>query len=91
LLRYGVLLSTAFIALVAFGLIAAAVSPEGKMDCARAYNDFQDKLASGKYANISSEQRAALSRRALRVYNACQTGDLEDAKALFQRLDAGRY
>ena len=38
------------------------------------------------YAKMPPEQLVILSRKALRIYDACQTGDVEDAKGLFERL-----
>jgi hypothetical protein len=35
---------------------------------------------------ISAEQLAGVSRLALRAYDACQAGDEQDARALFDRL-----
>jgi hypothetical protein len=68
------------------GLIILPVSPGGQFDCGEAYKGFRQKL-DRKYAELSPERLAALSRKALRVYDACQTHDLRDAKALFESLD----
>ena len=56
------------------------------MDCSRPYKDFWDKFEREKYAKISPEQLAGVSRMALRAYDACTAGDDQDAKALFDRL-----
>ena len=40
-----------------------------------------------KYAKISAEQLAGVSRLALRAYDACQAGDDMDAKAQFDKLN----
>ena len=53
------------------------------MDCGKAYKGFWEKLEREKYAKISPEQLAGVSRLALRAYDACQAGDELDAKALF--------
>jgi len=73
------------------GLIVLPLSPEGQFDCDKAYKRFWQKLEH-KYAELSPEQLVALTRRALRVYHACQTHDLRDAdaKALFDGLDTWR-
>ena len=39
----------------------------------------------------SPEQLAGVSRMALRAYDACQAGDEQDAKALFERLDKMKF
>ena len=71
---------------VSFGVIVLPLSPEGQFDCGEAYKSFWQKLEH-KYSELSAEQLVALTRRALRVYDACQTHDLRDADALFERLD----
>ena len=56
------------------------------MDCGSLYKDFWRKLDRDKYAKISGEQLAGVSRMALRAYDACQAGDAPDADSLFGRL-----
>ena len=65
------------------GPLAAPVLAQTKMDCSRLYKDFWEKMDREKYAKISAEQLAGVSRLALRAYDACQAGDELDAKALF--------
>jgi hypothetical protein len=67
-------------------LVAGSAVAQTKMDCSRLYKDFWEKLDREKYAKISAEQLAGVSRLALRAYDACQAGDELDAKALFDRL-----
>jgi hypothetical protein len=75
-------------ALVVLAVLAApAAIAQGKMDCGKAYKGFWEKLDREKYASISPEQLAGVSRMALRAYDACQAGDELDARALFERLD----
>jgi len=69
------------------GPVAAPVVAQTKMDCSRLYKDFWEKFDSEKYAKISAEQLAGVSRMALRAYDACQAGDEQDARALFDRLN----
>ena len=40
-----------------------------------------------KKRTLSAEAQIALHRTALRIYDACLTGDLEDPGALFNKLD----
>ena len=61
------------------------------MDCGGLYKDFWRKLDPEKYAKISAEQLAGVSRMALRAYDACQAGDEPDADALFGRLRRMRF
>jgi len=61
------------------------------MDCGGLYKDFWRKLDRDKYAKISAEQLAGVSRMALRAYDACQAGDEPDADALFGRLRRMRF
>jgi hypothetical protein len=81
----------ALIGLTALGLFAGAASAQGKLDCGNAYKGFWDKLDREKYAKISPEQLAGVSRMALRAYDACQAGDDQDARALFERLDKMKF
>ena len=81
------MLRSALIGFVALGVMTGAVSAQGKMDCGKAYKGFWDKLERDKYAKISPEQLAGVSRMALRAYDACQAGDDLDAKALFEKLN----
>jgi hypothetical protein len=68
------------------GPIDAPVLAQTKMDCSRLYKDFWEKFDREKFAKISAEQLSGVSRMALRAYDACQAGDEQDAKALFDRL-----
>ena len=82
-------LASAFVALAV--LAAPAAIAQGKMDCGKAYKGFWEKLEREKYAKIAPEQLAGVSRLALRAYDACQAGDDQDAKALFERLDRMKF
>jgi opacity protein-like surface antigen len=73
------------------GPVAAPVVAQTKMDCSRLYKDFWEKFDREKYAKISAEQLAGVSRLALRAYDACQAGDEQDARALFDRLNRMQY
>ncbi len=59
------MLRSALIGFVALGLMAGAVSAQAKLDCGKAYKGFWDKLEREKYAKISPEQLAGVSRMAL--------------------------
>ena len=80
------MLRSTLIGVVALGVMAGGAMAQTKMDCSRLYKDFWEKFDREKYAKISAEQLAGVSRMALRAYDACQAGDEQDAKALFDRL-----
>jgi hypothetical protein len=84
-------LASAFVALAVFATPAGMAIAQGKMDCGKAYKGFFEKLDREKYAKITPEQLAGVSRMALRAYDACQAGDELDAKALFDRLDKMKF
>jgi hypothetical protein len=63
----------------------------GRMDCGGLYKTFWETRDAQKYANISAEQLAGVSRMALRAYDACQAGDEQDAKSLFERLGRSQF
>ena len=67
-------------------LTAGAAAPQPNFDCDKAYKTFWERLDREIYAKLPPEQLVILSRKALRIYDACQTGDVEDAKGLFERL-----
>lgn len=62
-----------------------------RMECGTLYKSFWEKRDPQMYARLSPEQLAGVSRMALRAYDACEAGDEQDAKALFERLDRMRY
>jgi hypothetical protein len=72
---------------VAIGLWTLAVSAQGTAGCGEAYMAAWQNLKPEDYAKLTPEQLAKLSRQALRIYDACQTGDVHDIKALFKRLE----
>ena len=74
------------LAVVASPALTTVAVAQTKMDCSRLYKDFWEKFDREKYAKISAEQLSGVSRMALRAYDACQAGDEQDAKALFDRL-----
>ena len=59
--------------------------------CGSLYKSFWEKRDREMYQRISPEQLAGVSRMALRAFDACEAGDEQDAKALFERLDRMRY
>ena len=63
----------------------AAFSPN-TFDCSAAYKDVLRRLLEAH--DVNPNRLAALSRQALRVHDACITGDLNDPSALFARLHA---
>jgi hypothetical protein len=85
------MLRSTLIGLVALGVMAGAASAQTKMDCSRLYKDFWEKFDKQRYAKISAEQLSGVSRMALRAYDACQAGDEQDAKALFDRLSKMQF
>jgi hypothetical protein len=62
-----------------------------RMECGALYKSFWEKRDPQMYARISPEQLAGVSRMALRAYDACEAGDEQDARALFERLDRMRF
>jgi anti-sigma-K factor RskA len=57
-----------------------------QLGCEGRYKDFWVNFDRQKYARISAEQLAGVSRMALRAYDACEAGDEQDATSLFDRL-----
>ena len=67
------MLKYALICFTTLGLFAGAASAQDKLDCGKAYKGFWDKIEREKYAKISPEQLAGVSRLALRAYDACSS------------------
>jgi hypothetical protein len=57
-----------------------------RADCGADLKSFWDRLEQTNYAGLSPEQLAALSRMALRAYDACIAGDGREARMLFGKL-----
>jgi len=66
--------------------------PAMAADCAKDYKDFWANFDSSRYAKMSAEQIADLSRTALRGYDACSAGDERfTAESFFRKLDSEAY
>jgi hypothetical protein len=71
---------------VAAGLTIAAAHAQD-VSCGDAY---QRSLAEIERRQHAPERLSALRRHALRLYQACLTGDVHNPKTLFERLDRMR-
>ena len=76
--------------LILAAVAAAALSaPAMAANCAKDYKDFWENFDREKYAKMSAEQIADLSRTALRGYDACTAGDERfTADNFFKKLDS---
>jgi hypothetical protein len=73
--------------LMLVSLASAALSASAMAaDCAKDYKDFWENFDRARFAKMSAEQIANLSRTALRAYDTCQAGDEQGAKVLFAKL-----
>jgi hypothetical protein len=79
---------SALIGLAALGIVAAATSAQGKMDCGAKYKAFLAKYQAGKAASHPADKVADMNRTALRAYEACTAGDEFNATNLFATLDS---
>jgi len=80
---------------VAIAILAASALSAPALagtDCAKDYKEFLVNLDRGKLATMSAEEIAGLNRTALRIYQACTSGDERfSATNLFRQLDAEKY
>jgi opacity protein-like surface antigen len=76
--------------LILAAVAAAALSaPAAAANCAKDYKDFWESMDRARFAKLSAEQIADLSRTALRGYDACTSGDERfTATNFFKKLDA---
>ena len=72
-----------------FGL-ATLAGAEENFECGRAYQDML-RVIEAKQSTLSPQAEVVLRRRALRLYDACLTGDLEHPGELFAKLDRTGY
>ena len=83
-------LSGAVALIFAIGLLPAGVSAQSEMDCAAKYKSFMEKMARQEQRKLSGEEMAAMNRKAQRIFDACQTGHMNDPRKLFEELDRRR-
>jgi hypothetical protein len=87
--RYALPVVAALASALALG--ATSVSAQtygGARSCAKDYKDFWETFDRQRYAKMSAEQIADLSRTALRGYDACTAGDERfTAENFFKKLD----
>jgi hypothetical protein len=57
-----------------------------KVDCGDAFKGYVAQVTDGRYAKTEGQRLAGLHRAALRAYEACQAGDGQLAKVLFEKL-----
>src|ERR1700730_3315356 len=82
------------IAALASGLAGGVTSVNaqtygGARSCAKDYKDFWESFDRQRYAKMSAEQIADLSRTALRGFDACTAGDERfTADNFFKKLDS---
>src|SRR5262249_32109644 len=67
------------------------MSQQIKMDCSTLYKDFWQQFDREKFATISASRLAGTSRMALLAYDACEAGDEQDAKEIFERLSKVKF
>ena len=73
--------------LAALGVVALS-APAMAANCAKDYKAFWDNLDRSRFAKMSAEQIADLSRTALRGYDACTAGDERfTADNFFKKLE----
>jgi hypothetical protein len=78
------MLKVVLVGCVLIAIAADGNAAEDKNNCTNAYKSTLDRL---RRKQLSAERFAALSRRALRIYDACQTGDMEGATSFFENLE----
>ena len=65
-------------------VLAVNLAAQGKVDCDTHYRNALERL---RRMHLPANRMVALTRQVLRIYDACQTGDFEDAVSFFERLD----
>jgi len=78
--------------LIALGLGTGAAADDGPApgpNCDRAYRDMRDTIAR-QAPHLSAAAAVDLERIAVRIYDACMTGDLQRPRELFDKLARNR-
>ena len=70
--------------IVLLAILAACLAASAKVDCDSHYKHALERV---RQMHVSPERTVALSHQALRIYDACQTGDFEDAASFFEQLE----
>jgi hypothetical protein len=70
--------------LVLLAKLAISLAARANVDCDSHYKRALESL---RQMHVSPDRIVALTRRALRMYDACQTGDFEDAASFFEQLE----
>jgi hypothetical protein len=70
--------------LVLLAMLTISPAARANVDCDSHYKRALERL---RQMHVSPDRTVALTRRALRIYDACQTGDFEDAASFFDQLD----
>ena len=87
-LRSSPLTKPAVLGLVIFaGIGTATSSAQEAIDCSAAYKNSLERL---KQKELPPARLAALTRQALRIYDACKSDDIKQPKALFEALDRAK-
>jgi hypothetical protein len=67
-------------------LVATALSADAR--CGSAYVAFVERLGH-RADQLSGQQLANIHRKALRIFDACDSGHMENAEVMFRRLERG--
>ena len=65
-------------------IVTTALSADVR--CGSAYAAFVERLGH-RVDQLSGQQLATLHRKALRIFDACDSGHMENAEAMFRRLE----
>lgn len=77
-------LRSVLLGVAALGLTAVAAWSQANFSCSDAYKRALDGMEQRK---LPPERLAVQRRQAMRAYHACVSGDVNDPKGLFDRLD----
>jgi hypothetical protein len=69
---------------VLLAMLAVNLAAQAKVDCDSHYKRTLERV---RQMHASPDRMVALTRQALRIYDACQTGDFEDAASFFEQLE----
>jgi hypothetical protein len=77
-------------AAVATLLVAGIAPAHAKTDCNAEFKNFFERLARDGNARMTGDQLADASRKGVRAYDACQSGDSFTVHGVWDQLDKDR-
>ncbi len=71
-------------------VLVAGIAPAHAADCNAEYKNFFEKLQLNGNGKMSGDQLAEASRKGVRAYDACKSGDTFTVHGVWDQIDADK-